>query len=91
MGVRWAARARADLERIHGFLHDVNSAAAIKAVDGILRGVERLASHPRLGKRLPEFAPREIRRLIVGDYELRYELQEDELFVLRIWHAREDR
>jgi hypothetical protein len=38
-----------------------------------------------------EFAPREVRRLIVGDYELRYEILEDAIVLVRLWHTREDR
>jgi hypothetical protein len=47
--------------------------------------------HPRIGARLGEFDPREVRRLIVGDHEIRYEAREDELIILRIWHVYEDR
>jgi hypothetical protein len=50
-----------------------------------------LLTNPRLGEQLFEFAPREIRRLLVGQYELRYEIQEATIFVLRLWHSREDR
>lgn len=57
----------------------------------ILAGVRRLAAHPRLGTRLTEFDPREVRRLVIGDYEVRYELRDDKLLILRVWHAREDR
>jgi plasmid stabilization system protein ParE len=53
--------------------------------------VKRIPAHPRLGVRLPEFAPREVRRVLVGDYEIRYELTEADVYVLRIFHAREDR
>ena len=37
------------------------------------------------------FAPLEIRRLIIGNYELRYELLFDVVRILRIYHTREDR
>jgi hypothetical protein len=40
---------------------------------------------------LEEFSPREVRRLIVDDYELRYEVTDDTLTVLALWHTREDR
>jgi hypothetical protein len=52
---------------------------------------KKLIQHPRLGERLDEFAPREIRRLLIGDYELRYEIQGEMIFLLRIWHTRENR
>jgi hypothetical protein len=29
--------------------------------------------------------------LVVGQYELRYEIAEDTIFILRLWHTREDR
>ena len=45
----------------------------------------------RIGLRLEEFAPREVRRLVVGRYEVRYLVERDALHVLRIWHTREDR
>jgi len=35
--------------------------------------------------------PREVRRIIVGDYELRYEIADATIFILRLWHSRENR
>ena len=91
MGVRWTSSAHRDLVRPHGFLEPVNPSAAAHVVRSLLDGVGRIAKHPRLGKRLTEFEPREVRRVIVGDYEIRYELRDDELFVLRLWLVLEDR
>lgn len=91
MSVRWTSSAHRDLVRLHGFLEPTDSRAAARVVKLLLAGVKRIARHPRLGVRLAEFESREVRKLIVGDYEIRYELQDRELFVLRIWHAREDR
>lgn len=91
MSLQWTESARSDLLRIHAFLAPVNPVAAAQRVALVLAGVERLAANPRLGRRLEEFAPREVRRLLVGDYELRYELTRKTLFVLRVWHTREDR
>jgi plasmid stabilization system protein ParE len=51
----------------------------------------RLLTAPRLGERLEEFTPREVRRLFVGGYELRYEVTETSVLVLRLWHTLEDR
>jgi hypothetical protein len=57
----------------------------------LVAGIRRLARSKRLGVRLPELEPREVRRLLVGDDEVRYELTERDLFVLRLWHQREAR
>lgn len=92
MRVRWTAAARSDLVRLHEFLAPVNRQAAARAVQELRAAPARLLpGHPRLGPRLEEFAPREVRRLFVGDYELRYEIVEDTVIVVRLWHAREDR
>ena len=63
----------------------------MRAVQRLITGAKRIAGHPRIGVRLAEFEPREVRRLILGDHELRYEVRDDELVILRIWHVHEDR
>jgi len=40
---------------------------------------------------MSRYAPREVRRLFVGDYEVRYEIQPGTIIVPNIWHASEDR
>ena len=52
---------------------------------------ERLVDHPRIGEKLEEFEPLEIRRILVGKYEVRYEIRGTTIYVLRLWHTREDR
>ncbi len=44
-----------------------------------------------MGERLDAYAPREVRRIIVGSYELRYEIAAGTIFILRLWHCRENR
>ena len=50
-----------------------------------------LLANPRIGERLDEFEPREVRRILVGHYEMRYEIQDSTIYVLRLWHTRENR
>lgn len=91
MALKWTASAERDLVRIHAFLAPVNPPAAAKAVKQLVAGAEQLLSCLQLGAALEEFAPREVRRVIVGDYELRYEVTGNLIYILRLWHAREDR
>lgn len=91
MRVRWTAEARSDLVRLYEFLAHVNRAAAVRIVRSLQAAPAQLRSHPRLGSRLDRYAPREVRRLIVEDYELRYEVTAQTIFVLNLWHTREDR
>ena len=57
----------------------------------LARAPGRLLDYPRIGEKLDAFAPREVRRIIVGNYELRYEIADFTIFVLRLWHCRENR
>lgn len=91
MRVVWVSRASSDLARLHEFLVEVNPRAAAKVVRDLVAGPRRLLHAPRLGERLAAYAPREIRRMVVGDYELHYEIADETIYVLRVWHAREDR
>lgn len=91
MALRWSTSAHRDLIRLHDYLAPVDPRAASRAVQRLLRGARQLARHPRLGVRLAEFDPREVRRLLVDDYELRYEVRDTELIIVRIFHAHEDR
>jgi plasmid stabilization system protein ParE len=91
MALRWTTSARADLVRLHEFLQPINPRAAALAVRHIVAGARRIPRRSRLGQRLREFTGREVRRLLIGEYELRYELAGRDVFVLRIFHTREDR
>ena len=91
MRVRWTGKAVQDIGRLHDFLAQVNRPVAASTVRSLRAAPARLLDNPRLGLRLEEFAPREVRRILIGAYELRYELLDDSLIVLRLWHAREDR
>ena len=77
--------------RLHEFLFPVDARAAARVVRQLVAGAKRIPAHPRLGTRLTEFGPREVRRVLVGDYEIRYEVTDKDVFVLRIFHVREDR
>ena len=91
MALRWTTSARADLVPLHEFLQPINPRAAALAVRHIVAGARRIPGRPRLGQGLREFTGREARRLLIGEYELRYEVAGRGVFVLRIFHTREDR
>jgi plasmid stabilization system protein ParE len=74
---------------LHEFLHAVNPSAAARVVQRLSDGPDVLELQPRLGTRLTAFEPREVRYLLVGDYEMRYEVTDNDVWILRIWHTRE--
>jgi plasmid stabilization system protein ParE len=91
MDLRWTDKALSDLTRMHYFLAVVNKPAAARAVQTLAAASANLVVNPRIGERLEEFEPREIRRIFVGRYEVRYEIQTSTIYIMRIWHTREER
>ena len=91
MEIRWTGKAVSDLTRLFEFLAPVNRPAAAKVVRTLTAAPTRLLEHPRIGEELEEFQPREVRRILVGQYEMRYEIRDFVIYILRIWHTREDR
>lgn len=91
MELKWTSKALADLARLYDFMAPVNKQAAARIVQSLMAAPARLKAHPRIGEKLDEFSPREVRRILVKHYEMRYEIQESKIYVLRIWHTKEDR
>ena len=91
MDLKWTSKALSDLARLYDFLASVNQPAAARTVQALAAAPASLAVNPRIGEKLEEFDPREVRRILVGKYEIRYEVQESTIYVLRLWHTREDR
>lgn len=91
MQLKWTSKALSDLVRLHEFLAPVNKAAAARTVQSLTTAPASLLVNPRIGEKLEEFEPRDVRRILVGRYEIRYEIQESTIYVLRLWHTREDR
>ncbi len=91
MRVRWTPPAQRDLHRIFEFLSSDNPETARAMVSMLLDAPERLENLPRIGERLSTVEVREVRRLIIGRYEIRYEILSETIRILRIWHTREQR
>ncbi|MGH8118449.1 MAG: type II toxin-antitoxin system RelE/ParE family toxin [Rhodanobacteraceae bacterium] len=91
MRLQWADHALNDLIRLYEFLVPVNPSAAGHATRALARTPGALLVNPRVGQRLRQFDPLEVRRLVVEQYELRYEIRTDVVYVLRVWHTRENR
>lgn len=91
MELKWTSKALTDLARLYEFLAPVNRPAAARAVQALIKAPAVLLTNPRIGEQLFQFEPREVRRILVGKCEVRYELQDSIVYVLRLWHTREDR
>ena len=91
MVLQWSSKALSDLARLYAFLAPLNQAAAVHTIQKLTAAPSILLDNARIGERLEEFEPREVRRILVGNYEMRYEIQGANIFVLRLWHTREAR
>lgn len=91
MELDWSPEAFDDLDRLYAFLVPKSRSAADRALALILDAPNRLIDLPRMGERVPAFTDTEVRRIFVGQYELRYQLDVGVIRVLRIFHTREDR
>lgn len=91
MELAWAGKALSDVARLYDFLAPANKPAAARAVQALTEAPATLLTNPRIGEQLFQFEPREVRRILVRQYEIRYEIRDEIIYVLRLWHTREDR
>ncbi len=92
MNVRYSLEAVEELRRLRGFIEEKNPVAARKAASIILKGINQLKSFPLLGAKVSRAPnPEYVRDLVIGNYLARYLVHEKEIYVLRIWHQKENR
>jgi plasmid stabilization system protein ParE len=91
MKITWTGKASSDLVRLYEHLHPVAPTAAARVVQQLARAPNRLLDNPRIGEKLDAYSPREVRRIVLGAYEVRYEIADATIFILRLWRGREDR
>lgn len=91
MKIQWTSKASSDLVRLHAHLSPIAPEAAARLVQQLTHAPNRLLDYSRIGEKLEAYEPREVRRIIVGSYEMRYEIAAGTIFILRLWHCRENR
>ncbi|MGC9755032.1 type II toxin-antitoxin system RelE/ParE family toxin [Escherichia coli] len=79
------------LESLPDFLVLASKPAAARTVQSLTQAPVILLTHPRMREQLFQFEPGEVRRIFAGEYEIRYELNGQTIYVLRLWHTRENR
>lgn len=91
MRLSWSDDAFEDLERLRAFLVPKDARAADRVVATLFEAPQRLLLQPRMGPRVEGNFDGEVRRLLMGQYEIRYELTGEDIRILRIFHTREER
>ena len=92
MKVSYSREAIGDLIRLREFIAIKNPQAAQKIARSIKKGISQLKTFPYLGVEV-ELAPNPeiIRDLIIGNYIARYLVHSKQIYILRIWHHKEER
>jgi toxin ParE1/3/4 len=84
--LRWTPLAVSHLEAAHQYLSQENRDAADKAIEQILSGVERLETHPEMGRkgRVPE-----TRELVItgSPFIVAYRLHKESIEILSVLHG----
>ncbi|KYC35515.1 plasmid stabilization system protein [Scytonema hofmannii PCC 7110] len=89
MKLEFSQSAVDDLVRLREFIAKNNPRAAERVSLRLRQAIGKLVLHPEIGRRVPDLE--NVRELIAGNYVVRYLLEGETLFVLRIWHGKEYR
>lgn len=89
--IQWREHAYQDLQRLYDFLALESESSAKRVIGLLLEATRKLQIHPRIGIKINSIKSREVRKLVIRNYELRYEIKENRIIVLRFWHGRENR
>lgn len=89
--VKYSPESVADLQRVVEFVELKNPYAARRIAIDLQEGVSKLKQFPQIGLPVVK-APssKEIRDLYIGNYTVRYLINESVIYILRIWHNKEN-
>ncbi len=91
MEISWTIKAQGDLRRIYRFSLQYSRQHANSVLDRLIMATSDLAIHPAIGIRQTRYEPREVRKVLFNDYEIHYEVKGKKIFILDLWHTKEDR
>ncbi|WP_102795146.1 type II toxin-antitoxin system RelE/ParE family toxin [Bowmanella denitrificans] len=91
MKVKYSPESMDDLQRVVEFIESKNPYAARRMAIDLQEAVDRLKKFPEIGLPVLKASdPEKIRDLYVKAYTLRYFIQNDHIYILRVWHNREN-
>ncbi|EJG2386222.1 type II toxin-antitoxin system RelE/ParE family toxin [Kluyvera ascorbata] len=91
MEVYWTLKAQDDLKRIYHFALQYSRQHADDVLDRLITGSAGLTAHPAIGIQQTRYEPREVRKVLFDDYEVHYELRDNDIYIVDLWHTREER
>ncbi|HBW1511413.1 TPA: type II toxin-antitoxin system RelE/ParE family toxin [Klebsiella quasipneumoniae] len=91
MEVYWTLKAQDDLERIYRFALQYSHQHADDLLDRLIIGCAGLTAHPAIGIQQTRYEPHEVRKVLFDDYEVHYELRDNDIYIVDLWHTKEER
>jgi addiction module RelE/StbE family toxin len=85
--VSWTPQAADDLEAICLFIARDTPQIAAAFAERVVTATDRLETHPRLGRVVPEFGFTDLREILVGSYRVIYRVREDQVHILTVHHG----
>ena len=89
MKLQFTHSAQRDLIRLREFIAIKNPQAAKRISQRLKQSIQRLTDQPEIGVGVEEMTG--VRDLISGGYLVRYAVLGNDIYILRIWHGKEDR
>ena len=89
MKLLFTQSAQKDLIRLREFIAEKNPAAASRISQRLKLSIQRLTDQPEMGVNVEELPG--VQDLVTGDYIVRYTVLEQVIYILRIWHGKQDR
>jgi toxin ParE1/3/4 len=89
--IRWSRPADLDLQAAYSYLAERNPGAARRFAADVLRALEHIRAHPEAGAVATDLLPTgRYRHWICGHHRLIYRIDDERIWLLRIWDSRRD-
>lgn len=91
MKIRYSPESIGDLQRVVEFVEVKNPFAARRIAIDLQEGVAKLKQFSKIGLPVMKASdPEQIRDLYTGNYTVRYLIAGETIYILRIWHNKEN-
>ena len=91
MKVRYSPESIEDLQRVVEFVENKNPYTARRIAIDLQEGVLKLKQFPQIGLPVSKASdPEKIRDLYIGEYTVRYLITGESVYILRVWHGKEN-
>ena len=89
MQIRFSPESVEDLKRLYEFIAEHDMDAARTTALNLKSAINRFADFPHIGHPLDDLVG--VREFVFGRYVIRYTAKGEFVYVLRVWHGREER